>query len=75
MKILATTCFFLFLSIFGYSQTLKEMREQKKGSITSSSPCNDSLYQALKKVPLESMTEREYQYFLQKAMACSEFQK
>jgi len=39
------------------------------------SPCTDSLYLSLKSKSLESMTEREYQYFIQKDAACSEFQR
>lgn len=38
------------------------------------SPCNDSLYLVLKKVPLESMSERQYTYFIQKDKECASFQ-
>ena len=35
------------------------------------SPCDDPLFQELKKKPLEQMTEREFQYFMQKDRQCS----
>jgi len=38
------------------------------------SPCEDSLYVALKAVPLDKMSEREYEYFTRKDEQCSDFQ-
>lgn len=35
------------------------------------SPCNDSLYLQLKTISLDKMTQREYDYFLQKDAACN----
>lgn len=38
------------------------------------SPCNDSMYMELKKMPLEKMTDRQYNYFIQKDKECSNYQ-
>ena len=38
------------------------------------SPCNDSMYLELKKLPLEKMTDRQYNYFIQKEKDCSNYQ-
>jgi hypothetical protein len=35
-------------------------------------PCMDSLYLALKQVPLDSMSNRQYEYFMQKDKLCLE---
>jgi len=37
--------------------------------------CLDELYLQLKKVPLDQMTEREYEYFMQKDKECAEAQR
>ena len=37
------------------------------------SPCNDSLYVALKGEDLSEMTQREYEYFQRKDAACDRF--
>lgn len=39
------------------------------------SPCSDSLYVALQDKPLDSMTDREYAYFVEKDRACGEYQR
>lgn len=39
------------------------------------SPCSDSLYVALQSRPIETMTEREYAFFMQKDRECAEFRK
>ena len=39
------------------------------------SPCVDSLYLALGSEPLDDMSEREYEYFIQKDAACAEYQR
>lgn len=41
----------------------------------SDNPCNDSLYVELKKIPLDDMSNREYEVFKQKDQACQEFQR
>lgn len=38
----------------------------------SQDPCNDSRYLELKKVPLDSMSDRQYEYFMLKEKSCSE---
>lgn len=38
-------------------------------------PCVDSLYRSLKKRDLKELTEREYQYLLERDRACTEFQR
>ena len=40
------------------------------GSILAETPCNDSLYLALKRVPLNVMSQREYDYFMLKEKYC-----
>lgn len=40
----------------------------------SASPCADSLYQALRGKPLQDLSEREYEYFMQREKACTDFQ-
>lgn len=42
---------------------------------TASSPCSDSLYIALSHRKLESLTEREYTYFMQKDKDCTEYRR
>jgi hypothetical protein len=37
------------------------------------SPCKDSLYQVLKKRPLDSLTDRQFQYFTTKDKDCQEY--
>lgn len=39
------------------------------------SPCADSLYQALRSKPLEGLSEREYEYFMQREKACTDHQR
>lgn len=39
------------------------------------SPCNDQLYQQLKKKQLSELTEREYKYFQEKDRACDQWQQ
>lgn len=36
-------------------------------------PCKDSLYLKLKKMPLDEMSERQYEVFKQKDKACQEY--
>lgn len=38
------------------------------------SPCNDSIYVALRSVALEDMTQREYEYFTRKDTECAKWQ-
>lgn len=38
------------------------------------SPCADSLYAALRAKPLQELSEREYQYFMQREKACTDYQ-
>lgn len=38
-------------------------------------PCKDSLYMVLKKIPLDSMSQREYEYYILKEKECSEYRK
>lgn len=45
------------------------------GQTVHTSPCNDSLYMSLKTVPMNKMTDREFEYFQQKDKDCNEFQK
>ena len=51
------------------------IRSGLNGSASWQSPCADSLYVALKSRPLDDMSEREYEYFLQKDASCAEFQR
>jgi hypothetical protein len=37
-------------------------------------PCNDSLFSALKRKPLDSLSEREYRYLSDKNAICNQFQ-
>jgi len=39
---------------------------------TAQSPCKDSLYLALKAKPLDSLTQREFNYYMVKAEECKE---
>lgn len=39
------------------------------------SPCDDILYLQLKLVPLDEMSERQYEYFISKTKECDEYQK
>lgn len=38
-------------------------------------PCKDSLYLSLKKIKLDSMSTREYEYYLSKEKECAEYNK
>jgi hypothetical protein len=38
------------------------------------SPCADSLYQSLRTKALNELSEREYQYFMQREKSCTEYQ-
>jgi hypothetical protein len=38
-------------------------------------PCADSLYQALRRVPLDSLSDRQYDYFTQRERTCTEWQR
>ncbi|HEU0016581.1 MAG TPA: hypothetical protein VFQ45_23065 [Longimicrobium sp.] len=38
-------------------------------------PCADSLYQSLKGKPLDALSEREYQYFIGRDKACTDYQR
>lgn len=40
----------------------------------ATNPCLDSIYLALKKKPIEQMTDGEYAYFQQKDLECCNFQ-
>lgn len=40
----------------------------------AASPCADSLYQSLRAKPLRELSEREYEYFMQREKACTDFQ-
>lgn len=40
----------------------------------AASPCADSLYQVLRGKALQELSEREYEYFMQREKACTEFQ-
>jgi len=43
-------------------------------TIAPLNPCNDVLYRQLLSVPLDSMSQREYSYFITKHDECSKFQ-
>jgi hypothetical protein len=40
----------------------------------AASPCADSLYQSLRAKPLQDLSEREYEYFMQREKACTDYQ-
>ncbi|HEX2189606.1 MAG TPA: hypothetical protein VHG51_11940 [Longimicrobiaceae bacterium] len=40
----------------------------------AASPCADSLYQVLRARPLVDLSEREYEYFMQREKACTDYQ-
>jgi hypothetical protein len=42
-------------------------------STKAQNPCNDSLYLALKNMPLNQMTDREFSYFQETEKACASF--
>jgi len=63
MKKLALTIALLTGSFVGFSQS------------PIPSPCNDSLYVALKSKTIAQMSDREFAYFNQKEKDCSEFRK
>jgi predicted Holliday junction resolvase-like endonuclease len=42
-------------------------------STKAQNPCNDSLYQVLKKTQLNHMTDREFSYFQEAEKACASF--
>jgi hypothetical protein len=42
-------------------------------SLSAVSPCDDSLYNSLKTKGIDSLSDREYQYFLNKDMVCNEY--
>ena len=44
-------------------------------SFLSQSPCDDSLYVALRARSLDDMSAREYEYFLQRDASCAEFER
>jgi hypothetical protein len=39
------------------------------------SPCTDSLYVVLKARPLDSLSDREYRYLIERDKACAEYQQ
>lgn len=38
-------------------------------------PCTEQQYQNLKKRPINSLSEREYEYFMERDKACTEYQR
>ena len=80
------TSFFLFILTSGFcygQETPKadkfqqqfEARQKAKLTVqmplsSEASPCSDSLYLALKAIPLNKQSDREYQYFLAKDKDC-----
>ena len=42
---------------------------------TGPSPCSDSLYVALKERSLDSLSEREFRYLMERDRACMEYRK
>lgn len=43
--------------------------------VSAENPCTDERYQELRDKAIEDMSEREYQYFLQRDRACTEYQQ
>lgn len=48
--------------------------EEPRRKIVAPSPCSDSLYLALRARPLDSLTEREYAYFVARDRLCAQYQ-
>ncbi len=40
----------------------------------AASPCADSLYQVLRARPLQELSEREYEFFMQREKSCTDYQ-
>jgi hypothetical protein len=65
----------------GYREVNQQPPSSEIGAIRDvrvddkTSPCRDSLYLVLKSRPLTSLSDREYQYFLQKDQQCAEYRK
>ncbi len=49
--------------------------ESSSQSDTTANPCNDKLFVHLQKKNLDSMTTREYDYYIQKSKECGEYAK
>jgi len=63
----------------GLGTALNQVQEDRPWLILAQaqqgSPCEDPRYLQLKGVPLDSMTQREYEYFTEKDKACTEFNR
>lgn len=64
---------------FGCSSSMsdEETEEYKilKTKYENSKPCEDSLYSVLQKIPLDSLSDRQYTYLRDKELQCQEYMR
>lgn len=66
MRLLLLALAFAAATVFGAPAAAQQQ--------PAASPCADSLYQSLRAKPLQDLSDREYEYFMQRENACTEYQ-
>ncbi len=60
----------LFLAVLVSLVPMNNLKAQ-----TTMSPCDDELYLELKRLDLDELSERQYEYFSSKSKECDQYQK
>jgi hypothetical protein len=67
-------CFSLLLRFLAFACVLLGTSSLAFAQSPAPSPCADSLYQSLRSKALNELSEREYQYFMQREKSCTDYQ-